>query len=97
MVCISSLDISSNIVCRYFHTSASPYFFDKAILHGAMEVDESNILDDEEGADTLASLEYTNLESDGLLALTRQLQVAKRIIFIIIKMYFFSFSLLANN
>ena len=62
-----------------------------------MEVDESNILDDEEGADTLASLEYTNLESDGLLALTRQLQVAKRIIFIIIKMYFFSFSLLANN
>ena len=62
-----------------------------------MEVDDSNILDDEEGADTLASLEYTNLESDGLLALTRQLQVAKRIIFIIIKMYFFSFSLLANN
>ena len=54
-----------------------------------MEVDESNILDDEEGADTLASLEYTNLESDGLLALTRQLQVAKRIIFIILKMYFF--------
>ena len=62
-----------------------------------MEVDESNILDDEEGADTLASLEYTNLESDGLLALTRQLQVPKRIIFISIKMYFFSFSLLANN
>ena len=62
-----------------------------------MEVDDTNILDDEEGADTLASLEYTNLESDGLLALTRQLQVAKRIIFIIIKMYFFSFSLLANN
>ena len=55
-----------------------------------MEVDESNILDDEEGADTLASLEYTNLESDGLLALTRQLQVAKRIIFIILKMYFSS-------
>ena len=54
-----------------------------------MEVDESNILDDEEGADTLASLEYTNLESDGLLALTRQLQVGKRIIFIILKMYFF--------
>ena len=62
-----------------------------------MEVDESNILDDEEGADTLASLEYTNLESDGLLALTRQLQVGKRIIFIILKMYFSSFSLLANN
>ena len=58
-----------------------------------MEVDESNILDDEEGADTLASLEYTNLESDGLLALTRQLQVGKQIIFIILKMYFSSFSL----
>ena len=62
-----------------------------------MEVDESNILDDEEGADTLASLEYTNLESDGLLALTRQLQVAKRKIFIILKVNFSSFSLLANN
>ena len=53
-----------------------------------MEVDDSNILDDEEGADTLASLEYTNLESDGLLALTRQLQVPKRIIFINFKMYY---------
>ena len=56
-----------------------------------MEVDDSNILDDEEGADTLASLEYTNLESDGLLALTRQLQVAERIIFIILKNIFSSF------
>ena len=56
-----------------------------------MEVDESNILDDEEGADTLASLEYTNLESDGLLALTRQLQVGTRIIFIILKIYFSSY------
>ena len=87
----------SNIVCssvyRYFHTSVSLYFLDKAILHGAMEVDDSNILDDEEGADTLASLEYTNLESDGLLALTRQLQVAERIIFIfiILKNIFSSF------
>ena len=61
-----------------------------------MEVDESNILDDEEGADTLASLEYTNLESDGLLALTRQLQVAKRIIFIILKTYFSSILVFAK-
>ena len=62
-----------------------------------MEVDDSNILDDEEGADTLASLEYTNLESDGLLALTRQLQVAERIIFIILKMYFSFFWFFTNN
>ena len=62
-----------------------------------MEVDDTNILDDEEGADTLASLEYTNLESDGLLALTRQLQVAERIIFIILKNIFSSFWMFAES
>ena len=58
-----------------------------------MEVDDTNILDDEEGADTLASLEYTNLESDGLLALTRQLQVPKRIISIYHSQKYFFFIL----
>ena len=39
-----------------------------------MELDDSHTADSAEG-DELASLEYTNLESEGVTALTRQIQV----------------------